>query len=85
MMPSTGMKMMARIQAIAADGFRLAEINTAATNTIRTWAASSSQLDQGTDCDTLLSSPSSRTYWIQLDLSQTWSSTYIVCRLPRVS
>ena len=35
-MPSTGMKITARIQAIADDGLRLVEIRTAATNTIRT-------------------------------------------------
>ena len=43
-MPNTGMKMMARIQAIAVAGLRLAEIKTAAINTIKTCAASSNQL-----------------------------------------
>ena len=43
-MPSTGMKITARIQAIADDGLRLAEISTAATSTSSTWPASSSQL-----------------------------------------
>ena len=38
------MKMTARIQAIAADGFRLAEIRTAATSTSRVWAATSNKL-----------------------------------------
>lgn len=49
-MPNTGMKMMAMIQAIAVDGLRLAEIRTAATKTIRTWATNNSQLIN-TDCD----------------------------------
>jgi hypothetical protein len=35
-MPSTGMKITVRIQAIADEGLRLVEIRTAATNTIRT-------------------------------------------------
>ena len=38
------------IQAIAVDGLRLAEIRTAATKTIRTWATTKSQLIN-TDCD----------------------------------
>jgi hypothetical protein len=40
--PNTGMKIIASIQAIAAEGLRLAEIKTAATRTISTSAAKSS-------------------------------------------